>query len=375
MKKALIALVFFVFYSCSTDKSDNITVYAWISGPGELSDTELEESFRKLKKHGVDGLMYSAGHKPDVYARVGAIAKKENLEFHAWIPAMVQGREGLVDYKYYGINGLGESAWDKPVYVDYYKFLCPNYKEVHDFLCQLYGSVADVPEVDGIHLDYIRFPDVILARGLWEKYDLLMDREYPQFDYCYCEKCVSDFKKLSGIDILSVDDPSTVEKWKQFRYDLITDLVNEIAGIVHSRSKYISAAVFPGPNSVAKKIVRQEWDKWNLDAFYPMNYNDFYLEDTEWIGEVCKEAVESIDNRVPVYSGLFICPDPENKTSYKDPESHGLIPSELDDAILESLNNGARGICLFTPGRMTDEGWWVLKKTLMELKKKGLSRD
>ncbi len=370
MKKLFFPLLLILVFSCSPETRTKIPVYAWLSGPGESSDIELLEYFNELKDNGIDGLMYSAGQDPDVYSRVGAIAKSAELEFHAWIPAMVQGREGLVDYKYYGINGLGESAWDKPAYVDYYKFLCPNYDEVHEFLSAMYGAVADVPEVDGIHLDYIRFPDVILARGLWEKYDLVMDREYPQFDYCYCDKCVSDFLDKTGIDILSVEDPSSVEEWKQFRYDLITDLVNELAAMVHSKNKIITAAVFPGPGSVAKKIVRQEWDKWNLDAFYPMNYNDFYLEDTEWIGEVCKEAVESINNRKPVYSGLFICPDPDNKENAADPENHGLIPSEIDDAILESINNGAAGICLFTPGRMTDKGWKVFKSTLKKISKK-----
>ena len=35
------------------------------------------------------------------------------------------------------------------------------------------------------------------------------------------------------------------------------------------KEKEISAAVFPGPHSHAVKMVRQEWDKWNLDAFLP----------------------------------------------------------------------------------------------------------
>jgi uncharacterized lipoprotein YddW (UPF0748 family) len=257
----------------------------------------------------------------------------------------------------YAINGKGESAFDKPAYVSYYKFLCPNREEVFEFLAGMYGAIAEVEEVDAIHLDYIRFPDVILARGLWDKYGLVMDREYPDYDYCYCDKCVSDFKAQSGIDIKSVEDASEVMEWKQFRYDLITNMVNRLAEVVHNKGKKINAAVFPGPNSVAKKIVRQEWDKWNLDAVYPMNYNDFYLEGPEWVGEVTGEGVAAINNRIPLYSGLFICPKPENKTSENDPENHGLIPGELSTAIRTSMENGAAGICLFTPGRMTDAHW------------------
>ena len=354
--------VLIVLAGCT--QKNKIPVYAWESGPGEKTDIELLNEFKDFKKKGIDGLMYSAGQDETVYERVSVLAEEAGLEFHAWIPTLVQSKEGLLDTSLYAVNRKGESAWSKPAYVDYYKFLCPNKEEVYEFLEEMYGRVAGVDGVDGIHLDYIRFPDVILARGLWDKYGLVMDREYPQFDYCYCEECVSDFKEQTGINILEVDDPPQVEEWKQFRYDLITDLVNRLAEFVHSKNKDITAAVFPGPASVAKKIVRQEWDKWNIDAFYPMNYNDFYLEGTEWIGEVTGEAVEAIDDRVPVYSGLFICPDPEAKAEEPDPENHGLTPVQIREAIDESMTHGAAGICLFTATRMTAEGWEEFKKAI-----------
>ncbi len=145
---------------------------------------------------------------------------------------------------------------------------------------------------------------------------------------------------------------------------MITGIVYRLSEMVHAKGKEISAAVFPGPNSVARKIVRQEWDKWKLDAFYPMNYNDFYLEDTRWIGQVTQEGVTALDNRKPLYSGLFICPRPETKGQESDPENHGLLPEELEDAIRESMENGAAGICLFTPGRMTEAHWEVLDKAI-----------
>jgi len=334
-----------------------VPVYAWLGGPREASDQEIKDDFEDLKNKGIIGLMYNGGHDPATYKRVGTIAKEVGLEFHTWIPTMMQRKNQGLDPDWYAINGKGESAYDKPAYVSYYNFMCPNREEVYGFLEDLYGQIADLPQVDGIHLDYIRFPDVILAEGLWEKYGLVMDREYPDYDYCYCDHCVSGFKEQTGIDIKSAEDPSQVQEWKQYRYDLITSIVNRLVDAVHSKGKEINAAVFPGPNSIAKRIVRQEWDKWNLDAFYPMNYNDFYLRGPEWIGEVCKEGVTAINNRKPLYSGLFICPNPENKTDEPDPENHGLVPEELEDAIRESIENGATGICLFTPGRMTDEHW------------------
>lgn len=365
MNKIIIALALFLaLVSCSTQKTTKIPCYAWLGGPGKATDAELKAQFTDLQKKGIDGLMYSGGQQPETYQRIGKIAKEAGLELHAWIPTMIQGVNPKLKPEWYAINGRGESAYDKPAYVEHYKFLCPNREEVYQYLADMYGKIADVQEVDAIHLDFIRFPDVILAPGLWKKYNLVMDREFPQFDYCYCDKCVADFKAKTGIDIKSVEDPSKVEEWKQFRYNLITNMVNRLADMVHAKNKQINAAVFPGPNSIAKKIVRQEWDKWNLDAFYPMNYNDFYLEGPAWVGAMCKEEVATINNRKPVYSGLFICPNPEKKATEADPENHGLIPGELEAAIRESMQNGAAGICLFTPDRMTAEDWVVFEKAI-----------
>jgi hypothetical protein len=364
MNRLMVIALLVALFSCTTQKGEKIKVYAWTGGPGKMTDQELAEKFADFKQKGIDGLMYNGGHDPETYRRVGKIAKNAGLEFHTWVPTMVQGPDSSLSREAWAVNGKGESALDKPAYVNYYTFLCPNRPEVTEFLSKLYGSIADVPEVDGIHLDYIRFPDVILARGLWEKYGLVMDREYPEYDYCYCDKCVADFKEKTGIDIKTVEDPSQVEEWKQFRYDLITNLVNHLTEVVHSKNKEINAAVFPGPHSIAKKIVRQEWDKWNLDAFLPMNYNDFYLEGTAWIGAMTKESVTSLNNSKPVYSGLFICPNPAKKTEEKDPEGHGLLPEEIEEAIRESMVNGAAGICLFTPERMTPEHWKAFEKAI-----------
>ncbi len=237
--------------SCGFEDKPVIKSYAWLSGLNELDDVKIKAKFDKYKKMGIFGLMYNGGQNPETYKRIGKIAKNAGLEFHAWIPTMVQSDTSKIDTSWYAINGKGQSAWTKPAYVDYYKFLCPNREEVYDFLKNMFLQIADVKELDGIHLDYIRFPDVILAKGLWKKYNLVMDKEYPQFDYCYCDKCVADFKEKTGIDIKAAEEPSEVAEWKRFRYDLISNLVNRLSQEIKKKNKKVTAAVFPGPNSVA----------------------------------------------------------------------------------------------------------------------------
>ena len=179
--------IFVVACSSSTKQEDKptesikIPVYAWLGGPKDATDEEVKNNFTDLKSKGIDVLMYNGGQDPAVYKRVGKIAKEAGLGFQAWVPTMVQGIKDEIKPEWYALNGKGESAYDKPAYVPHYHFLCPSRVEVKDYLAAMYGRIADVEEVDAIHLDYIRFPDVILARGLWDKYGLVMDKEYPAY--------------------------------------------------------------------------------------------------------------------------------------------------------------------------------------------------
>ncbi len=361
----LLSIVLISCHSIQRVRTDFNTIpfYVWTRGFHNPSTEELQAKFFDLKNKGIDGIIYSAGKDPIRYELAGNIAKKFGLKFYALLPALIQYKEAGLKKESYVVNGLGDSAYDKPAYPRNH-FICPNRPEVYNYLVEIYGKLLDIPTVDGIQLDVIRFPDVILAPALWKKYNVVMDKEYPQYDYCYCDKCVTDFKTISGINIREIDNPSGVEAWKQFRYDLITNLVNRLAEMAYAKNKKINAAVFPGPHSIAKKIVRQEWHKWKIDAFFPMNYNDFYLEDTNWIGDMCRESVRATNKKKPIYSGLFICPNPENKANELDPENFGLLPEELAAGINASIKNGAKGICLFTAGRMTPAHWAVLTKLL-----------
>lgn len=348
--------------ACSGGSGTKIPVYGWQGEGGDATEASIQADFSKWKAHGLDGMCYNAGgFHVEKHARAAKIAHANGLEYHAWIPTMLKGD---ADSTWYAVNRKCESAYKVQAYVPYYKCMCPNNDDVANYLVTEYSKIAEIPEVDYVHLDYIRYVDVILARGLWEKYGLVMNEEYPTADYCYCDKCVADFKAATGIDIKAVEDPSKCEEWKQFRYDVVTKLVGKIADAVHAKGKKVSAAVFPGPDSYAKKLVRQEWNKWNIDAFFPMNYNDFYLEPASWVGKVTAEEVASVNGEKPVYSGLFICHDWKNKANIKDPEGHGLIPSEIAEAVRGSMEAGATGVCLFVPGNMTDEHWIEFDKAI-----------
>ena len=369
MKKTTISvLIASLFMLCSVHLTAKTPVYIWQGWDNKTTTEEnLKDDFTKWKSQGVTGVCFNTGFDLEKAKIASRIAKSLGLEYHAWMPCMLHA--GL-NPSWYAVNRLGQSAHDVQVYVPYYTCLDPHNKEVQAWLIEQYCKMAELPDVDYVQLDYIRYPDVILARGLWEKYGLVMNEEYPKADYCYCDDCVAAFKEKTGIDIRKVDDPSKCKKWAQFRCDIITDLVNKLASAVHAKGKKISADVFPGPHSHAVWMVRQEWNKWNIDAFFPMNYNDFYLEKASWVGKITRKEVKAVKGKIPVYSGLFICKDWKNKASVVDPEHSGLVPSEIEEAVAGSMKAGAAGISLFTPKSMTDEHWDALKQVLDKLDKK-----
>lgn len=363
MKKIFLGLLaVLLFISCAEHKK--VPVYVWQSWNQQTTAESLKKDFSEWKSHGVTGVCFNTGFDAEKASIAAKTAKSLDLEFHAWIPCMLQ--EGL-DSTWYAVNRLGQSAYSVQAYVPYYKCLDPRNEQVQEWLINGYKKIAAIPEVDYVQLDYIRYADVILARGLWDKYDLVMDEEYPTADYCYCDSCVAKFKAESGIDIRSVKDPSKCKEWAQFRCDAITHLVNRLADAIHAQGKKVSADVFPGPQSYAVWMVRQEWNKWNIDAFFPMNYNDFYMENAAWVGKMVQEEVASVNNKVPVYSGLFICRDWKNKEKVIDPEHSGLLPSEIEEAVNGSMKAGASGICLFTPHDMTQEHWEALDKAIKKI--------
>jgi uncharacterized lipoprotein YddW (UPF0748 family) len=113
--------------------------------------------------------------------------------------------------------------------------------------------------------------------------------------------------------------------------------VNRLAAVAKVHKKPITAAVFPTPE-VAKRIVRQDWLNWNLNAVCPMIYHGFYKEPVSWIGDAVSEGVKGIGGKFPLYAGLFL-PD------FKNTE-------EIKTGIQKALSNGAAGISVF--GKVDD---------------------
>ncbi len=275
------------------------------------------------------------------------LARAEGLEVHAWmwsLPCMV---DDIIKKHpdWYNVNALGESTADKPPYVPHYRFLDPGRPEVREWVQGTVKELAGIGELTGVHLDYIRHPDVILPPGLWKRYHVVQDRVYPQYDYGYTGYERNRFKRKYGVDPLEIKDSKLQDEWLRFRFNMVTGLVNGyLVPAAHAQGKVITAAVFPGPG-LARTDVRQDWGRWRLDAFLPMLYNVFYEAGPEWVAAETREGVSTV--KKPVYSGLFI---------------HGMDEPTFTQTVKAALEAGAFGVSLFSDDAMDEAKWRALGK-------------
>ncbi len=297
------------------DKSKD---WIWLRPQPETTTDEWHGIFSTIKSAGIDAVfaqVYDGANplfehdalesKALLLEKIIPIAHEHQLELHGWMWTMICNNKTILkEHKdWYAVNRKGQSAVKKPAYVDYYKFLCPRHPEVKRFVQNNVKNLANVKGLDGVHLDYVRQPDVILAEALQPKYNIVQDKEYPEYDYCYSDICREEFKAKSGIDPLKdLEDPAAHQEWRQFRYDGVSELVNGwLVPEARKQKKFISAAVFPNWESV-----RQEWFNWNLDAFFPMLYHNFYNKSYDWIFEQTKHMKNQQKYGRKIYSGLFV---------------------------------------------------------------------
>ncbi len=322
--------------------------WVWTNPNKEDTLAQLKTRYNSYYKAGIRGIFF----ENDSELHFGA-AKSEGLEAHRWMWTMNRGEKSLLAAhpEWYAVNRKGESCADKPPYVDYYRWLCPSREEVKQYLKDDVQSILSKDYVDGIHLDYVRFCDVVLPVNLWDNYHIEQTRELPEYDYCYCDVCREKFKKWRGKDINDIKYPEASLSWRLFRYEAITDIVNEIAGVASSHKKQITAAVFPTPE-VARRNVRQDWTKWNLTGVCPMIYHGFYKEDVAWIGDAVAEGVRLLNGKFPLYAGLFL---PDFKTN-----------DEVKKGVEYALRNGAAGISLF--GDVTEDVLDSLMRATADIK-------
>lgn len=362
-KKYALLLISFLtaFVSCqkpidSKKSEETFRVGAWMGANSKTSTAELENTFSKLEQAGFHEVLINTGGNSELLKKITPLAKSYDLDVHAWMFTMNRPGDtlSLKHPDWYTVSRDGKSCYDTRPYVNYYQWLCPSREDAVNHVLSLVRQLAEVPEIKSVHLDYIRFVDVFLPIGLLPKYDLIQNTELPEYDFCYCEVCRAKFKAQHHRDPLDLEHPELDVEWRQFRLNAIRNVVNQAYEIAHQNKKELTSAVFPYP-TMAANMVRQRWDKWNVDRVYPMLYHNFYKEPLEWIGFATQQGVNDLKAKQTVLSSGVYVP--------------AIEPSEIPKLIHMVKTSGANGITFFDAKALSDAHLEIIKEVLFSLPK------
>lgn len=231
----------------------------------------------------------SVGEFGDQIAAAVAACKKRGIETHIWkvcFNASNAPAEFLAEMRAQGRLQVSLDGEESP-------WLCPSHPANFELERAALEEVATKYDVDGIHLDYIRYPDD---------------------NHCFCDGCKARFsaeyerktgRKLDNFPTCVRENKEIRAAFDEWRRSHITSLVRSIRRTLDEKRPNValSAAVFSGVDS-AKRSVAQDWIGWIdeglLDFVCPMDYT----ADAAGFAATVRGQLDAVAGRTPVYPGI-----------------------------------------------------------------------
>ncbi len=213
----------------------------------------------------------------DPLAAAVKLARERGMELHAWVWTFAAGnrRHNQIlnldpDYPgpilavhpdWAGYDNRGQMiplGQGKP-------FLDPANPQVQQYLLRLFEEIVTRYPVDGLQLDYIRYP---------------FQDEAAFKTYGYGQAARRQFQQLTGVDPVNIS-PSQQQlwqKWIEFRTEQVNNFVAQVSQKLRSKRPdlILSAAVFPLPQQERIRKIQQHWEVWarrnDVDLIIPMTY-------------------------------------------------------------------------------------------------------
>ena len=244
-------------------------------------------------------------------------------------------------------------------------WLDPAYGRLRAFLLALIGDLLSAyPQLDGVHLDMVRYPIVIGAPSKRAGVDLPLSLEALDLGYSF-----SSFAGYYGFSenvapvVLwwhKMRRPPTVGQWSGWKKEQLTNFLVDIRALVSSApgSKELSVAVIPEVSS-AVRHAHQDWPTWVkrgiVDVVVPMSYT----RNLQVFKRRSRQAMGSCaDSSSKVLMGLG---------TWLMLDDHGMLRSQL----AQVRKSGANGAVLFSYGNLfsSKRGKELLEHVSAQLKR------
>lgn len=261
--------------------------------------------------------------KPNSFAAIYDELRGSDVRVHAWLPvllnpALAQMRPELAMVK---SNGIKSIDW-----------LSPGNPGVIEHVQQSVEHLLSQYKLDGIHLDYIRYPDQghgfaqTVVDGFFDQHPELREKGEPKNHH---GRLLSDF----------------YTPWHAYRAEVIAGLVDSIRGVVErykagGRDIELSAALIAQAalREDARNKFGQDYSRLadSVDLFLPMAYFKSEQRPLDWISRVIFSTRFKIGDR-QLMTGLL---------SYQQPEHWRLTDRELEKSVELGLR-GTDGIAFY----------------------------
>ncbi len=204
------------------------------------------------------------------------LAHERGMEIHAWVWTFAAVNQRHNEILNLPRNYLGPVLSKRPDwamtdregsnfhYSSGKVFFDPANPEVRQYLLSLISEIATNYEVDGIHLDYIRYP---------------FQSPTGEMTYGYSIAAREQFRMQTGFDPIRFDTSHPLwSEWTEFRIAQIDNFVAEVSrNLKQLRPELtLSTAVFPMDKDERLLKIQQSWEKWVargwIDLLIPMTY-------------------------------------------------------------------------------------------------------
>lgn len=213
----------------------------------------------------------------DPLASAVKLAHERGMELHAWVWTFAIGNQIHNSILSQPPNYLGPILTAHPDWANYDNrgniipigqtkpFLDPANPEVRQYLLKLFDEIVTRYNVDGLQLDYIRYP--------------FQDPNAGRI-YGYGRAARQQFQQQTGVDPLRISprDRAQWQRWTEFRTTQINSFVAEVSQMLRQRraNLILSVAVFGFPEQERIQKLQQNWEVWarrgDVDLIVPMAY-------------------------------------------------------------------------------------------------------
>jgi uncharacterized lipoprotein YddW (UPF0748 family) len=205
------------------------------------------------------------------------LAHQRGIELHAWVWTFAAGNERHNALVNFPANYPGPVITAHPDWASYDNrgslfppgqgkpFLDPANPEARQYLLQLLDEIVSRYQVDGLQLDYIRYP---------------FQDPSAERTYGYGMAARQQFQQLTGVDPTQIRPRDRIlwQKWTQFRTQQIDSFVALASQRLRQKrpNLIMSVAVFPLSEHERIHKLQQHWELWasrgDIDLVVPMTY-------------------------------------------------------------------------------------------------------